>query len=188
MANELKHASVGSELSQSEWEGISTHIADGQAAGDMLYFDGTYWKRRPYDIGARVYNNANQSIPNSAWQSLSYNSERWDTDNIHDTVTNNSRLTCKTAGKYLVVAQVAFALNNTGARALRIMKNGSSVIAKLNLKAQAIGYDDRWGLSSIVSLEVNDYLTCDAWQNSGGDLNVVYEADFTPDFMMQRIG
>jgi len=45
MADEFKHKDVGDELTKAEWEGIDTHEADGQAAGDIIYCDGTYWKR-----------------------------------------------------------------------------------------------------------------------------------------------
>lgn len=45
MANEFKHASVGTDLSQAEWEAVATHIADGQTTGDILYFNGTSWVR-----------------------------------------------------------------------------------------------------------------------------------------------
>jgi len=37
MANELRHASVGTELTQSEWEAVGTHIFNSQATGDTLY-------------------------------------------------------------------------------------------------------------------------------------------------------
>ena len=47
MANEFKHADVGTELTKLEWESIACHIADGQARGDILYFNGTYWVRLP---------------------------------------------------------------------------------------------------------------------------------------------
>ena len=37
MANELKHGSVGSQLSQTEWEGVGTHVFNSQATGDIVY-------------------------------------------------------------------------------------------------------------------------------------------------------
>ena len=37
MANEFKHGSVGTELSQTEWEGVGTHVLDSQATGDIIY-------------------------------------------------------------------------------------------------------------------------------------------------------
>ena len=41
MANEFKHGSVGSQLSQTEWEGVGTHVLDSQAAGDIIYASST---------------------------------------------------------------------------------------------------------------------------------------------------
>ncbi len=77
-------------------------------------------------ISCRAYHNAGQSIPNSVPTALSLNSERWDTDGIHDNVTNNSRLTCKTAGYYSIMAAVDFTSNNTGNRVLYIRLNGTA--------------------------------------------------------------
>jgi hypothetical protein len=37
MANELKHGTVGTELTQAEWEGIGTHVFSSQATGDLAY-------------------------------------------------------------------------------------------------------------------------------------------------------
>lgn len=45
MANEFRHTDVGDELTRAEWEAVATHIANAQAAGDILYCDGTNWLR-----------------------------------------------------------------------------------------------------------------------------------------------
>uniref|UniRef100_A0A6M3JR29 Uncharacterized protein n=1 Tax=viral metagenome TaxID=1070528 RepID=A0A6M3JR29_9ZZZZ len=37
MANEFKHASVGAELSQAEWEAVGAHVFASQVTGDLLY-------------------------------------------------------------------------------------------------------------------------------------------------------
>jgi len=37
MADEFKHGSVGTTLTQVEWEGIGTHVIDSQATGDTIY-------------------------------------------------------------------------------------------------------------------------------------------------------
>lgn len=47
MANELKHAIVGPELTRSEYEAITAHILDGAVLGDLIWFDGTNLKRFP---------------------------------------------------------------------------------------------------------------------------------------------
>ena len=41
MANEFKHASAGSQLSQAEYESITGHVLDSQAAGDIIYASST---------------------------------------------------------------------------------------------------------------------------------------------------
>jgi len=45
VANEFKHKDAGTELTRTEDNAVDRHIADGQTANDMLYFDGTYWIR-----------------------------------------------------------------------------------------------------------------------------------------------
>ena len=72
------------------------------------------------DIGARVYNNANISIPDSTVTALTFNSERWDTDSIHSTVSNTSRLTAQTASKYDIKGNIKWASNSTGTRLIII--------------------------------------------------------------------
>jgi hypothetical protein len=54
MSNELKHVSVGLELSQVEFESAGLHVMDGQTAGDMvLASNGAQLSRHPY-IGRNV--------------------------------------------------------------------------------------------------------------------------------------
>jgi len=50
----------------------------------------------------RVYHNTTQSVGNNAEMSVAFNSETYDTNAMHDPVTNNSRITIQTAGIYLV--------------------------------------------------------------------------------------
>ena len=46
MANEFKHASVGTTLSQVEWESITGHQLDSQATGDTIYAESATQLRR----------------------------------------------------------------------------------------------------------------------------------------------
>jgi len=66
MANEFKHADVGTELTKLEWESIACHIADGQAQGDILYFNGTYWVRLPAGTPGQVLKTQGAGA-NPAW-------------------------------------------------------------------------------------------------------------------------
>ncbi len=41
MANEFKHKSVGTELTQTEFEAVGGHVLDSQARGDIIYASST---------------------------------------------------------------------------------------------------------------------------------------------------
>jgi hypothetical protein len=73
---------------------------------------------------ALVYNSANTSIPNTTMTALPFDSEDHDTDSIHDTVINNSRLTVP-AGvtKIRLSTKVEFLTNSTGSREVSVRKN-----------------------------------------------------------------
>lgn len=46
MANELKHGTVGTELTQAEWEAVGAHVVANQAVGDIIYASSTSQLRR----------------------------------------------------------------------------------------------------------------------------------------------
>lgn len=141
-----------------------------------------------YTEGARVYHGVNQSIPDSTYTILAFNSERYDTDVIHDNVTNNSRLTCKTAGKYVIMAGLAFYQNATGYRHISIYLSGTTTIAVLRIINLGPGVAPIFTVGTIYYLAVNSYVEVRVFQNSGGALVVSRFPDHSPEFMMQRVG
>ena len=64
--------------------------------------------------GCRVYNSAAQSVGNGADVALTFNSERWDDAQIHDTSTNTSRLDAPETGRYVISGHRTFATSNGG--------------------------------------------------------------------------
>lgn len=159
---------------------------DNQEAASKKYHDDNL-PPGGYTAGARVYHNISQSIPNATDTILAFNSEVYDTNTIHDPVTNNSRLTCKTAGKYLIIASVSFESNATGFRALLIWVNGATPIAVSDFNVSGAG---RWmqAISTIYSLALNEYVEAGVYQTSGAALNLPRTGEPQPKFMMQRIG
>lgn len=144
-----------------------------------------------YTEGARVYNNANETISHGSGTALTFNSERYDTDGIHSTSSNTSRLTCQTAGKYHIFANVRFASNSTGYRDVYFqVTSGANTyyIAGQAVPAVNGAYTDIC-LSTVWDLAANDYVEVYVVQSSGGNLDVVGGTDgFSPEFGMQRIG
>ena len=120
----------------------------------------------------RVYHDAYQSIISSTYTALEFNREDFDTDEMHDTVTNNSRLTVRTAGKYLIMAQVAFEPNTTGLRSLHIRRNGAINIASISRYAEGQGVRTELSVTTLYALVTGDYVEAVVSQESGGPLEV----------------
>lgn len=137
---------------------------------------------------ARVYHNANQSIGNAAAATLNFNSERYDSHVQHDTSTNNERLTCKTAGRYRITAHAAWAANATGARQIFIRLNGTTLIAGQSGASTGGSIGTETSISTTYDLALNDYVEVRVYQDSGGSLNVTSSGNYSPEFMMERIG
>lgn len=146
-------------------------------------FDGTS------NPACRVYHSLDQSIPTGAgFTALAFDSERFDTEDMHDVATNNSRITCKTAGKYLIIGNIKWAANATGTRSVRILLNGSTEIAFNRVPNNGASTTVFHSVSSIYAFDVGHYVELSVQQNSGGALNATsYSAD-NPEFMMARVG
>lgn len=67
-----------------------------------------------------------QSIPNITPTAILFDTEDDpDNDAMHSTVTNTSRVTCNTPGRYEVCGAIPYDTGTTGTREARIVKNGS---------------------------------------------------------------
>lgn len=122
---------------------------------------------------ARVHHSTTQSLTSGANAALAFDSEDFDTDTIHDTVTNNSRLTATTAGKYAIVGGAVFAGNVTGLRRIFVRLNGTTA---LNLQSTMAltnaGVDTSLTVADTWNFSATDYVELIARQDSGGNLNV----------------
>lgn len=152
---------------------VAVHLAAEQEAitESDLYDLRAFIASTKEDKGCRVYNSGNQSISNATWTALTFDSEVYDTDGMHSTSTNTSRLTCVTAGKYLVHAAVTFAANATGSRWAAIKKNGSFYANESRPNAGS-GSTVVFHIDLLVDLAVNNYVELFVLQTSGGNLDV----------------
>lgn len=134
----------------------------------------------------RVYNDADISVGNGAFEALTFNSEYFDTDGMHSTVSDTSRITLVTAGTYLVGGNVYFNANATGIRRIQIQLNGATVIAY-----SAMDIDSSTAhimtVSTIYAFSANDYVELYAYQNSGGALDVKAATAYSPVFWAVRV-
>ena len=118
----------------------------------------------------RVNEAGAQTTTNNELFTLLFGTEGFDTDNMHDLVSNTSRLTATTAGIYYIESQVQFAAHATGDRFLRMLLNGTTTISETRLRAAAGAHRQQCGM--LFSLSATDYVELLVFQNSGGDLNV----------------
>jgi hypothetical protein len=149
----------------------------------------------PLQPSVRVYHNAGQPISNGVETVLAFNSERWDTaagaaSTMHDPATNNSRLTCRYAGKYHVTANIEFAANATGQRQVYLRINGTPGQYAGFVSTPGSGFSVGLIVSGVLDLAVNDYVQVFVYQNSGGSLTVSGSSAtnfYGCDFMMHRV-
>lgn len=157
----------------------------------LMIYDGS-WKALHYrSRGALVSKSASQTLTTGVSTAINFNAESYDTDSIHDNVTNNTRLTVPTGvTKVRLIGSATFAANATGVRQLLIRKNNSSFIGR------HYGYDnDPQGSivsslsahTSIVEVTGGDYFELHAYQNSGGNLDVTAVGGDTLWFSMEII-
>lgn len=183
-------------------DAAGTETIDGQLTfilgrNDVVYLKaiattGNSWEIVGYKMAkasARVFHSAAPSIANNAWQVLNFDSERFDTDTIHDTATNNSRLTCKTPGKYQITFFALFDAHATGWRGFQIKLNGATVIGDSRTDAIATAaIATGQTVTTLYDLVLNDYVEAQVLQNSGAALNILAFGNISPEFMMVRVG
>jgi hypothetical protein len=129
----------------------------------------------------------NYSIPNATDTTMLWDSEFYDTDSYHSTVTNTSRLTVPTGktGYYLLVFDIRWDTSGSGRRASKIMKNGTTQV--LSGECSNIGFPTI-NASAVLYLTADDYLEASVFQSSGGALNIIEMNEGSAHFSLQYLG
>lgn len=149
------------------------------------YKDGLDWIAADHPR-CRVYNSANISHATSGTeQAVTFNSERVDVGGCHSTSSNTSRLTVPTggAGIFLIGGCVTFAASGDGNRELYIRLNGTTKIWADEAPSNA-GFAEQVTLPLVTfyPLAAGDYVELVANQTSGGALNMLALANYSPEF------
>lgn len=120
--------------------------------------------------GCDAYNGSSVNIANNTDVKIGLDTEIFDTDAFHSTVTNTSRFTVPSgkAGYYQINASGNFSSNATGYRIVSIFKNA---VSQREVRAAAISGVQMWiNVSAIVYGAVGDYFELNQYQNSGSTL------------------
>jgi hypothetical protein len=138
-------------------------------------YDGAAWVSYvPVNVdeaSCRLTKSASQALTTAIATIISWNQESYDTDNMHDIVTNNSRITFNTTGKYFVASCIKFTAAISSGAYAELLLNGTTVIAAQSL--QAPGSDiPSITVGTIYNFTSGDYLEVRVRHNSGSNRSV----------------
>jgi hypothetical protein len=130
------------------------------------------------------------SVANGGTVAVPFNAEVSDNDSIHDTVTANTRLTCRTAGVYNITAFVHFAAaTSNGNRSAGIRINGTTTVGETDLSGVNSSTDyTAVPVSATVELAVGDYVEVVAYQSTGAAVNLRGGSQGKTSLSMVKIG
>jgi len=142
---------------------------------------GAIWQPHPV---CAIYNDANIDPAEDGWVSLTFNAERADTSAMHSLVANTGRITIAEAGYYMVYGNVLFDASATASNlyyGLRILKNGAQVVAQNARTAyRTSSFDASIAISALLLFDAAHYIELQVYVSQ--DINVLYSADFSPEF------
>lgn len=151
-------ATIGAKLGAADWNG---GVVDTWNFIDRL---------KPVCI---AWSAAVQTPASGALTTLTLDSEMIDTDGMHSTVTNTSRITFQTAGYYRIWGATTWTTNATGQRGGLIKANGTTVVelTYTMIAASPTFFTSVPLTQTITSFDVGDYIELQGYQASGGALN-----------------
>lgn len=124
---------------------------------------------------------ANQSIPNSSNGIVAFNgTDVWDTDSMHDPVTNNSRITFNHAGVYDFFAIGYWAPSNVGTRKGAVVLNAATALSEDFDNAPAGASACITTVKGKYKFAAADFIEFWVFQTSGSALNFTNSGNFVP--------
>ena len=123
----------------------------------------------------QAYNSATQSVNDSTWTVLTFDSNGWDGDTMHSTSVNTSRITFKLAGEYMILGSIGWSStlgDATHTSGLRLRINGTTLITFNLMASNAGGAGQYVQISTFYKAAANDYVELMAYQTSGAPVTV----------------
>jgi len=118
-----------------------------------------------------------QSVATSTHTVMAAATENFDNDTMHSTVTNTSRITATTAGRYLFTATLRFGSNATGVRLLSFKVDATTTYEMVGVQANN-GADTLLSGSRTFVLTAAQFVEVDAFHTAGGNIDLALD-DFS---------
>lgn len=157
-------------------------------------YDGSTWQPSLHNPPAcRVYNTGTQALNNATTTAITFDSERYDTDSIHSTSSNTSRLTFATAGLYSIGGTVSLTGETDYTSIVVLIRlNGTTSIGQTRLLAAGTFSADQptMQVHAVYKFAANDYVElCVIQENtSANSETTVVAANHSPEFWATWIG
>lgn len=135
----------------------------------------------------RARRTTNQSLTTAVAAAIAFDAERYDTDSMHSTSVNTSRITIVTPGLYLLTGHVSFASNATGVREVYLYLNNTTRLVDV-VTTPVTGDSTRVTATTVYKLAAADYVEMFAYQTSGGALNVEAIGNHSPELSATWVG
>ena len=89
----------------------------------------------------------------------------------------------------MIIGLIIWAPDADGVRISRLRVNaGATIIASVAVTNCNAGWDEQQVIACTYDFVVDDYVYLEVYHTAGAALNVRLQSNFSPEFMMQRIG
>ncbi len=134
---------------------------------------------------ARVFNSAAIShTTSSTWQSLTFDTERYDVGGLH--AASAATFVATSTGSYMIGGCIAFAGSALGtSRGIRILLNGTTPLVHQFLGPQT-ATGTIFSVATAYDLTAGDTVELQGWQDTGGAINMSSSANSAPEFWIHR--
>lgn len=123
----------------------------------------------PVFHGCLAYNSALQALNATTLTYMALNAEDHDTDSMHDTVTNNSRVAAPVTGKYRVAGQIFYA-TTSGTNYVLFDKNHAGVFIR-GVPTDNGGASGMLASLPAIALTAGDYIEMVGYHTQAGSIN-----------------
>lgn len=135
--------------------------------------------------GTRVYNTGTVTVGHQSATPVAFPTEAFDTDALHDTATNNTRITFPFGGKYIVGGCVWWQSGSGGIRQVAIRLNGGNELHN-DRKSGNYPVSVICQPTTIYDFSAGDYVELVCFQDSGASVNLDVVNPFAPSFWAIR--